>query len=147
MTDKREDILARLLVACGAVDGIQKAARNVDALSEPTRPAAIILDGDEQAVEGDPLGRPEASPRRIEMTPEIHVLLAGQPAEAGTSVNAMRAGIIKAVLTDSELADIVGANGHIRYEGTVTEFGPGRTLQARMRLAFTFTYILIPAAL
>lgn len=147
MADKRELILARLLAACSDIEGMAKAARNVDALTESARPAVIILDGDEATEEGDPIGRPERSPRRVEMTPELHVLLAGQPMDAGTAVNAMRAAVIKAVILDTELVDIIGTNGHIRYDGCATEFASGRTMQARMRLAFTFTYILKPAEL
>ena len=82
--------------------------------------------------------------RRVEMTPEVHILLGGQPADVGTAVNAVRAAVIKAILTDGQWATILGTNGRVAYDGLVSEFAEGRTLQARMRLGFTFLYFLRP---
>ena len=146
MTDKREQILVRLLGIAQALPGIAAAFRNKDEISDRQRPCIVIFDADEAADDADPAGlarRPNA-PRRIGMTPEIYLMLGAKPEDVGTAINGFRAAFIKAVLTDSELAGIVGSNGDIRYEGCATGLARGRTMEAEMGLSFTFSYILRP---
>ena len=81
MTDKREQILVRLLGIAQALPGIAAAFRNKDEISDRQRPCIVILDADEAADDGDPSGlarRPNA-PRRVGMTPEIYLMLGANP--------------------------------------------------------------------
>ena len=77
MTDKREQILVRLLGIAQGLPGIVAAFRNKDEISDRQRPCIVILDADEAADDADPSGlarRPNA-PRRVGMTPEIYLML------------------------------------------------------------------------
>jgi hypothetical protein len=144
MTDRRELILARLLEIARAVDGIESAFRNRDEIGDKQRPAIIILDADEAADDADPGLRSPRSPRRIAMTPEIYIMLGTKPEYIGTSINTLRARLIKAILTDAELSLIVGSNGDIRYEGCATALARGRTMEGEMGVSFSFAYVLRP---
>jgi hypothetical protein len=146
MTDKREQILVRLLGIAQSLPGIAAAFRNKDEISDRQRPCIVILDADEAADDADPSGlarRPNA-PRRIGMTPEIYLMLGAKPEDVGTAINGFRVAFIKAVLTDSALATNVGSNGDIRYDGCATGLARGRNMEAEMGLSFTFSYILRP---
>jgi hypothetical protein len=48
------------------------------------------------------------------------------------------------VLTDTTLADLVGTNGDVRYEGCATALARSRMMEGEMGLSFTFTYVLRP---
>lgn len=146
MSDRREEILTRLLVIAQGIDGIVAAYRNKDELGEKMRPAIVILDADEAANDGDNnRGRPFASMRRVTMTPELYIVLGGKPDTIGTDINALRAKLIKAVLTDATLASILTVNGSMSYEGCVTSLARGRTMEGECSVIFSFTYILNPA--
>lgn len=144
MIDRRELILARLLEIARGVDGIESAFRNRDEIGEKQRPAIVILDADEAADDGDPGARPARSSRRVAMTPEIYIMLGAKPEHIGTSINTLRARLIKAILTDTELSLIVGSNGDIRYEGCATALARGRTMEGEMGVSFSFAYVLRP---
>lgn len=147
MTDRREMILARLLAIAKTCPGIAAAFRNKDEISEKQRPAIVILDADEAADDGDPASRPSRAPRRIAMTPEIYILLGARPEELGTAINTLRARLVKAVLSDVQLARIVGSNGEVRYEGCATALARGRSMEGEMGLSFSFAYVLQPEEL
>ena len=144
MIDRREMILARLLEIARGIDGIESAFRNRDEIGEKQRPAIVILDADEAADDGDPGLRPARSPRRVAMTPEIYIMLGAKPEHIGTSINTLRARLIKAILGDAELSLIVSSNGDIRYEGCATALARGRTMEGEMGVSFSFTYVLRP---
>jgi hypothetical protein len=144
MTDRREMILARLLEIARNVEGIVTAFRNKDEIGEKQRPAIVILDADEAADDADPASRPSRAPRRISMTPEIYIMLGMKPEHIGTSINMLRARLIKAILADAELSLIAGSNGDIRYEGCATALARGRTMEGEMGVSFSFAYVLRP---
>jgi len=144
MTDRRELILARLLEIAKGIEGIAAAFRNRDEISEKQRPAIVILDADEASDDADPTARPTRSPRRVAMTPEIYILLGSKPEDLGTAINALRARLVTAVLTDSALLSIIGSNGDIRYEGCATALARGRSMEGEMGVSFSFTYVLRP---
>lgn len=146
MADRREPILARILVVLNTAVGL--AERNNQTISETRRPIALLFDADEEAEEL-PSGRPANSPLRVEMTPEIYVLMGAKTADIGTVINAMRASVIKAILTDADLASLVGVGkgGSISYDGCTTTLAQGRQRDANMAIGFTFRYSLVPADL
>jgi hypothetical protein len=138
---KREDILARLVVVCSGIEGVVLCARNRDEISDRQKPAIIIMDADEAAIEGEPK-RP--GPQIISMTPEIYILLSGEPATVGTELNAMRAALLSAVLNDATLRTITGPNGAIRYEGCATGLSRGRSMEGEMGVSLSFQYPFNP---
>ncbi|MEK9752511.1 MAG: hypothetical protein VW338_04770 [Rhodospirillaceae bacterium] len=146
MADPREDILVRLQAVCAAVEGIAGCYRN-DEIPETARPAIMILDADETAADDDPQPRPPAWRRRVTMTPELYVLLGGPPATVGSDLNALRAKVIKAVLTDATLNALTLNGCGIRYEACVTALARGRSMEGELGLSFAFTYDLSPTTL
>jgi hypothetical protein len=148
MTDKREAILQRLTDIAAGLPGIVTAARNQDEISEHARPAIVIFDADETADErAVQRGHAGLAPNIVEMTPEVVILLGGLPEQVGTALNALRAQLIKAVLTDAQLAALTGPNGRLRYAGCSTHLRHGRSIEGLMAVQFTFTYVLRPADL
>lgn len=147
MTDTREDILVRLLAIARAIPGITTALRNTATISDSKYPAILILDGDETVDEDDKPGRPSTVNVRVNMTPELYILTTGDSGAVGTAANALRAKVIKAVLSDTTLRGILSTNGKARYEGCATDLAMGRQMQGHCGLSFTFSYILDPTAL
>jgi hypothetical protein len=146
--DKREEILKRLVEVAAAVPGIATAARNRDEISERSRPAVAVFDSDETADErAEQQGHGGRAPNVVEMTPEVLILLGGAPETVGTALNALRAKLIKAVLTDAQLTALVGPNGRVRYVGCSTHLGHGRSMEGFMGVHFAFTYVLRPEQL
>lgn len=148
MTDRREDILARLFVVLSAVVGIVEKVRNRGDLPSEKRPAIILMDADEVADrEMFGRGRPANSPNFVVMSPEIYIVLKNQKPEnetLGQSLNEYRAKVIKAVLNDATLINLVGSNGEIRYDVFVTDLGEDRTLTGKARIGISFRYPLKP---
>jgi len=146
--DKRELILARLLEIGATIPGIKKAYRNKLNIPEKERPAFVVVDADEAAI--DPVapgrGRPANGPQIVGMTPEIYILLDGPESTVGTTVNELRRAIIKAVMQDQSLVELCH-NGDIRYEGFSTGLSAGRSMEADSGLSFTFAYALFPSRL
>jgi len=148
MSDKRELILARLFIVLGTIPGVDACVRNRGDLPVNKRPAITLLDGDESAKESTfDRGRMGASPNIVVMSPEIYVVLADNkqsPQLIGPALNAFRAAIIKAVLTDAELQNLVGGNGEIRYEAAVTDLARGRTIDGEIGIHISFKYVINP---
>lgn len=146
MTDRREAILAQLLAIARAVPGVNLAARNKLSPNDTDLPAIIIYDGDEVSSDADPDGtRPANAPRRITMQPAIEIAFGDHPEDIGTSINVMRAALIKAICTDTTLIGLALDRNGIRYLGCVSGgAGLGRSQEATMLLNFAFTYALRP---
>jgi hypothetical protein len=143
--DRREQILARLLVIATAVSGISAAYRNKPVLNENDLDVVVIYDGDEQGDERDPANtRPTNAPRRIIMQPSVEIIAAGPPEAIGSTINGYRAKLIKAICTDPTLIAVVNDHFGIRYLGCLTGSGLGSTMEANMVLNFEFAYRLAP---
>lgn len=148
MTDRREAILSRLVKILEGAPGIAAVYRNTAQISENKLPAAAVLDADEAADDRD-IGRNHRSNAAniVTMRPEIVVALAASAAEAGKQLNAWRALIAKRILYDDELQTICGHNGSIRYDGCVTAFAVGRSMQGEMTMTFAIAYVFRPSEL
>jgi hypothetical protein len=147
MTDRRELILVRLLAIALTMPGINVAARNKLSPDDTDLPAIMVLEGDETAEETDPEARPANAPRQVTMIPEIVIALGDDPDAIGTSINAMRAALYKAIVNDTTLLGLVVNGRRIRYVGAGTELGYGRTMEGTMAMKFAFTYLLLPSEL
>jgi hypothetical protein len=152
VTDRREQILARLLVVLETVSGVRVAVRNRGELPPNKRPAVILLDADEIAREAPPQqrGRLTMAPNLVDMSPEIYVVMdqrEPQNASIGEDMNTLRIAIMKAIMSDDQLAAILGSNGDIQYNGCETDMASGRSLEGQMHIRMTFTYVLRPSEL
>jgi len=143
--DKREAILKRLVEIATGLPGIATAVRNQDEISEHARPAIAVFDADETADErAQQQGHSGRAPNVVEMTPEVLILLGAKPEHVGHALNELRAKLVKAVLTDTQLSTLAGANGRVRYAGCSTHLGHGRSMEGSMGVHFTFAYVLRP---
>ena len=144
MLDRREAILAQLLIVLKTVQGVPHVFRNRLDLSERQRPAIIILDSDE-VVEagGSAQGRSPRAPSVVSMTPEIFIVLQDSAGEVGNELNILRARVLRAILSDSTLKTLTGPNGSIRYEGCATGLSRGRNMEGEMGVSIAFQYPLI----
>ena len=149
MSDTRELILARLRKIAESIDDVELAARNDLNPSETQVPAIIILEGDEEPSPALPevRHRPAATPFPIVMIPEICIVVNEATATLGSTLNAFRAALIKAVTSDSELISLLGGNGAIAYRGLLSDLGIGRAMLGRMSLKFAITYVVSPSKL
>lgn len=145
MMDRRESILARLLVVAEGVQGIARAHRNTMGLSDDARPAIIILDADE-AGEGVNSTRGKG-PQMMVLNPEIYILASGKSDSVGSVINELRVTFLKAVLEDAELQTLTGQNGSVTYEGCATGLSRGRSMEGEMGVSIAFTYPFLPSEL
>jgi hypothetical protein len=145
LADVREDILARLLVVVATIPNIRSAHRNNVDITEDQLPAVLVLDGDEET--NDAQNRQSNSPVMVQMTPEI--IIAEQSDEVGSDLTTLRRELIKLVLLDTELNNLIAkssprGNGAIRYLGCQTDLGWMRSLHGALRAQFLFKYTLRP---
>jgi hypothetical protein len=146
MSDVREDILARLLEVVASIPNLRAAYRNNVDIPEDQLPAAVVLDGDEESNE-EAQNRPSNSAIIVQMTPEI--IIAQQADEVGSDLTTLRRELIKRVLADNELNNLIAkssprGNGAIRYLGCQTDLGWMRSLHGALRAQFLFKYTLRP---
>lgn len=143
--DRREAILARLLVVAAAVDTSFEARRNETGLPD-TQKYVVLFDGDEHAVGDIPPRRSanEPPPQIVEMTPEVQFRLAGKAKDVGTALNLLRIKLIAAVLTDATLLGLTVRGSSARFAGSATATERGRSMEGGIGVAFTFAYLLRP---
>lgn len=150
MAWKRELILERLAAVLAAVDGSLEFVRN-RAMPTDKRPAIQLLDSDETAQrEAFNRGRPSTTPNFVVMSPGIYVVIKNKKPvneAAGPELNAFAAKVIKAVMTDAALKELVGSNGEIRYEGLATDLGEDQTQEGKARVLVSFVYVFRPSDL
>ena len=155
MVDVREDILARLLEVVATIPNIRSAHRNNIDISETRLPAVIVLDGDEESDGANDVSMKQPHrPYNVQMTPGIVVQVQDDNVVLGSIVTTFRREMIKRVLTDTELNQIVRTSvpsdpkmrgsGAIRYLGCQTDVGWTRTGYAALTAQFMFKYALKP---
>lgn len=157
--DVRNDILSRILALAQGVTGIEVATRNRGLLSNEKRPAIVLLDGDETprlSVDTRRIkGRAALmAPQIVQMRPELYILpkearpaaLNTSPTNVGDTVNGYRIAFLKAMWADVTLADLIGSNGSIVYNGMATDLKSGSALSGELRLDFIINYVLRPTA-
>lgn len=156
MADKREQIFNRLEEIAKTVTGIVTVKRNVGIRADETRPAIIVLDGDEQFADLTPTRGRSArmSTTLMEAQPEIYVLLKelrpqnktadAEPKNVGTLLNEYRKTLLAKIADDEVLLGILGPNGKMDYRGCVTDLKSGNRLSGEMRIDINFVYPLDP---
>jgi hypothetical protein len=150
MADVREDILARLLEVVATIPNMRSVHRNNVDIPDDQLPAVIVLDGDEESDGASDVSMKQSHrPYNIQMTPGIVVQVQDDNVVLGSIITTFRRELIKRVLTDTELNElIVGTgrhgNGAIRYLGCQTDVGWTRTGYAALTAQFMFAYPLKP---
>ena len=146
MAWKRNEILSRLAEVLGGISGVEFERNRL--LTTDKRPAILLLDSDEVAERAAfNRGRPSNAPNLVVMTPEIYVYLKNvKPINetVGEQLNDLGAKVIKAILNDAQLNELVGGNGEIRYEGFTTDLGEDRTIEGKARVVVSFVYVIRP---
>ena len=163
MIDRRENILARLLVILGQVPGIASVYRNRGEIGDADTPAAVLLDGDEHVsiLINNVTPMPATM---VTLAPQVVIILpmyddvsnttingAGQP--LGPYMSSIRMSVMNAILNDETLVMLLGGysgQGKIRYVRTETSMKIGSeigVLGANMMMEFAITYSLDPSEL
>ena len=157
--DRREEIITKVESLLATVSGIVAVHRDRFSVKDTDLPAAVILDGREEIrteLRGHSLV--PMTPAMVTLYPQIWVLLkprdtdtnltlAGVSAPIGPEISTYRTRVLKAIITDSDLAASLGANGQIEYTGCDTDMQSGSSMAGQVQLHFAFTYFLNPAEL
>jgi hypothetical protein len=149
MTDRREQILVRLLEVLATVEGILAAYRNRGELPDARLPAAVLLDGRETMKTSTAgRGHRELPPSVFILTPQIYVILKPSKnitnAGVGEELSVYRVRVLKAILRDEALRGLLGTNGEIEFRSSETDMQSGSTLEGQLRLDLAFYYPFIP---
>lgn len=148
MADVREQILSRLVTIAGSVDIVDEVFRNTFNLPDTSTKKIVIIDGDEQSSEADPMRRPANSPRLVDMSPEIYLIDSDKPESVGSDSNTFRAAFLKAAFFDDELIALTANKEGMRYDGLVSGLSMAqRGVEYAMGINISFTYLFNPADL
>jgi len=149
MPDRREEILARLLVIAKTITGIKDAWRNRGLRKNDQRPCIVIMDADESSsVTQPPKGRVVGfAPQIGRMRPEIYVLMdenrptnIKEDENVGSILNGIKSEFTSAIASDATLLSLLGSNGGMVYEGCATDLKSGARASGEMKIDFSFTY-------
>jgi protein required for attachment to host cells len=145
MADVREDILARLLEVVATIPNLRSAYRNNEDIAETDLPAGLVMDGNEETNESQ--NRQSNSSAIVQMTPEV--LIFHQNPNFSSEFDVLRRELIKRVLTDTELNNLVAKSTPrggpaIRYLGCQIGHAWLRSLCGAMKAQFLFKYTLWP---
>lgn len=145
--DRRESILARLVVIAKTVVAPECVFRNQNDIPETARPAIVIYDADEVAdSQAFGRGRPPMGTNIMIMSPEVFALLEAGAVDIGPALNTLRARFVKAVLTDATLVALVH-NNDIRYTGFTTALAVGRSMEGDSGIGLEIRYLFRPEEL
>jgi len=136
-----------LLEVVATIPNLRSAYRNNEDINETDLPAGIVLDGNEET--NDAQNRQSNSPATVQMTPNILII---HQDRTTTEFDTLRRELIKRVLADTELNDIIAkssprGNGAIRYLGCQVGHAWLRDLHGAMTAQFLFKYTLRPEEL
>lgn len=146
VADLREQILARLIVACQGVTGIAAVARNKLDVPGIARPAIIIQDGvDTRSTEAKRSATRYrfAELQMMELHPLIELRLRADTGdEAGSLVSLFRGRVLNAIAGDAELQSLVTTNGAIWLESFAQPEPSPESKEPRLHFEFVFLYPL-----
>ncbi len=144
--DVREAILSRIEVVLEGITDIQTVERNRIAFDETQLPAAGVLEGDEE-VAPNSLGRSgpaSGRPYIVTATPQVFIRVGEPSEEIGPALNALRAAIIKALTSDSELNSLSADDGGVHYAGMQSTLHAARSMVGATAMVFAIKYLLYP---
>jgi hypothetical protein len=142
-TDKREDILLRLMTVLQTLAGDSiYVYRDRAEFDESELPAYILLDGVETL---SVRSTDRRGPQIMLLSPQIFFV--PKPTEnqfnigVGENLSAMRVAMLKAVMQDDKLIGILGDNGYMEYRGMDTDMQTGAEVKGQFRMDFAFAYV------
>jgi hypothetical protein len=146
--DRREEILAQLLTVLQSLPDFAAAYRNRPMNAQTAlRPACFLFDADEERDPNQGDVWHSLGITLMRMTPEIFISLAAAPEDVGSTLNGLRAEVLKIVFTDPTLQTLLTENGQIILEKAKTGLKTGSGVEGTMVILLTFLYPVIPAEL
>lgn len=144
MTDRREEILSRLLALAKTVT---PSARRMDPdVNRADCPVFVLFDGDEEEFGERPERHPGSAAFYLKIKPTFALFTMGSE-KMGRSLNELRADMIKALCLDTTLAGITGHASGCRYVGCEVGVQLAEGLVADMALTFSLVYLFKPSEL
>ena len=143
--DKREAILVRLeavLTALAGDTGI-KVWRDRAEFELNELPAYVLLDGTETKAANSSDHR---GPQIMLLQPQMFYVPV--PTEnalnigVGPDLSGMRVAMIRSVMQDGQIRDLLGDNGYVEYRGMETDMQTGAEVKGQFRMDFAFAYVL-----
>lgn len=144
--DRREDILLRLEAILTTLAGNSAGIhvyRNRAEFDLAELPAYVLLDGTEtMSVHSND----RRGPQLMLLSPQIFYVPV--PTEnqlnvgVGPQLSAMRVAMVKSVMQDGQLKDLLGDNGYAEYRGIETDMQTGAEVKGQFRMDFAFAYVL-----
>lgn len=156
MRDRREEILARLLVILGtgslSLGSTWRNRGNLDALPSDQYPAGVTLDGDEER-HSEPYGviKPDMPFTLFTLLPQIFIV--PEPTKTVTNegigplMSGLRIKVIDLFTSDQIIKSILGEDGQIEYLRCSTDMKTGHPMRGGMQFDFAYTYLLDPEEL
>jgi hypothetical protein len=156
MTDKREMILAQMLLLLGTItDSVSQSLnvfRNRAEIPADKLPAVVLLDGKENI--RWPKILPVATrggariPAVYDLHPQVFIILKPrddiQNEGVGEELSGLRMQVLKAMIQDDGLRGLLGSNGELNYLGHITDLQTGSTVLGQMQLNFQLSYVFDP---
>lgn len=151
----REELMVRIFEVLGTVPGIISNARNRGLLATESRPAQVLLDGDERSILtlGGRRGRAGVmAPQIMAAQPQIFYLpkekrpATNNPLNIGTEANDWLLVVQQKIWSDATLAGMLTSNGSLAYNGCETDMKSGSAMSGEIRLDFTMNYVLDPTS-
>ncbi len=144
MTDKREDIIARLFDVVAAIDGFQTAERNRIDFDDTQVPAVSVLEGDEESAPYRSGRNNPASTRPyiVSASPQVFIRVGGN--DVGPTLNELRAAVIDAVHADSQLCALSLNGDGVFYAGMNSQLHAARSMIGAVALVFEIRYLFVP---
>jgi hypothetical protein len=157
VSDRREEILQRLMAILASLNtiplfgGTPGAFRNRGQIPPDKLPALVLLDGIEnQKISTEGKGGAKV-PTVYTLEPQIFILLRPREtienAGVGEELSTMRAQVLKAIIYDDSLNNLLGANGEVNYDGHDSDLQNGNAMEGAMQLRLRLMYVFDPRIL
>ncbi|QDW39009.1 hypothetical protein FFI89_018770 [Bradyrhizobium sp. KBS0727] len=144
--DKREAVMVRLEAIARDIEDIDIAARNATLMDSVDQRRISVLEGAEEVTED--FGSRHASDKgMVIMVPQLLIACGARTRDVGSDLNMIRARLIKAVMTDTELLALTVNRRSIRYAGMDSDLAFAMLMEGRMAVRFRIAVMLDPKAL
>lgn len=144
--DKREAVMLRLVAIANAIGDVESAERNAALTDDSDVRRISVLEGAEEVIE-EAGSRHAADKGIVVMIPQLLIACGARTREVGSDLNVIRARLIKAVMTDTELLALTVNKRSIRYAGMDSDLAFAMLMEGRMAIRFRIAVMLDPKAL
>lgn len=142
--DRRERILVRIeeILTTLAVGSDINVYRDMAEFETDELPAYVLLDGIETT---GVRSTDRRGPQIMLLQPQIFYVPVptDNPKNVGVgpTLSAQRSAMIKAVMQDSSLQNLLGDNGYAEYRGIETDMQTGAEVKGQFKMDFAFAYV------